>query len=201
MRFERSLKRRSPGRSTATHYVSDVRLFLAACSKPWAEVTRADIDAFVDQGGEAGWKPATIRRRVAALNKAFFDFCAEETGCLDEPNPVCFSRHAPKVGHRLPRDVSMETVRRLWNVIESPRDRAILALMLRAGLRVSEVVTLTPADILASASGERPARWRVRGKGCTVDGQGQPSPLSGRAHSPFDQGSGFFQHQSRFRCL
>ncbi|MBC8265158.1 MAG: tyrosine-type recombinase/integrase [Anaerolineales bacterium] len=164
IRFERYLNRRSPGRSTAKHYLSDVRIFLAACPKPWAEVTRADIDAFVDRGGEAGWKPATIRRRVAAL-KAFFDFCAEETGRLDEPNPVCFSRHAPKRGHRLPRDVSNDTVRCLWSVIESPRDQVIFALMLRAGLRVGEVVALTPADILAPATSERPARLRVQGKG------------------------------------
>lgn len=164
MRFERYLNRRSPGRSTAKHYVSDVRLFLAGCPKPWAEVTHSDIEAFVDRGAEAGWKPATIRRRVAAL-KAFFDFCAEETDRLDEPNPVCFRRHAPKQGHRLPRDVSNETVRRLWSVIESPRDQAIFALMLRAGLRVGEVVVLTPADMLAPATPERPARLRVRGKG------------------------------------
>lgn len=86
MRFERYLNRRSPGRSTAKHYVSDVRLFLAGCPKPWTEVTRADIDAFVDHGGEAGWKPATIRRRVAAL-KAFFDFPGQDRLCRgDRPS-------------------------------------------------------------------------------------------------------------------
>ena len=31
--FERYLQRRYPGRSTAKHYVSDVRLFQAACPK------------------------------------------------------------------------------------------------------------------------------------------------------------------------
>ena len=165
MRFERYLTRRSPERSTAKHYVSDVRLFLARCPKPWSQVTPADIDAFVDRGRQAGWKPTTVRRRVTAL-KAFFEFCAEETGRWEEPNPVRLRRHAPKLGKRLPRDVPDETVQRLWAVITSPRDRAIFALMLRAGLRVGEVIALTHGDILTPATSESPARLRVRGKGC-----------------------------------
>src|SRR3990172_1013332 len=38
-RFEQSLRRRFPGRSTPVHYVSHVRKFQRVCSKPWAEVT------------------------------------------------------------------------------------------------------------------------------------------------------------------
>ncbi len=67
MKFEQHLRRRSPGRSTPIHYVSDVRLFQQFCPKPWSEVTRTDIEAFVDHGLAQGWKPTTLQRRVAAL--------------------------------------------------------------------------------------------------------------------------------------
>ncbi len=47
-----------------------------------------------------------------------------------------------------------EQIDRLWTVITEPRDRAWFALMLRAGLRVGEVVGLTLSDLLA----DRPDR-------------------------------------------
>lgn len=164
-RFKQYLQRRAPGRRTAIDYVSDVRQFAAYCSKPWAEVTMHDIDAFVDQQRQSNLGAATIKRRVAGL-KVFFDFLAEETGDLSWPNPVRFKRHAGKQPTRLPRDLSNEQVQQLWGVVvTAPRDRAWFALMLRAGLRVGEVVSLTGSDLLTPPTDDRPARLRVCGKG------------------------------------
>jgi len=163
-RFEQYLRRRFPGRSTPVHYVSDVRQFQRFCLKPWNEVTRADVDAFVDAGLGKGWRPATLQRRVAAL-KAFFDCCADASDQLDRPNPVQPERHAPSRGDRLPRDVSDETLERLWRVIDQPRDQVWFTLMLRGGLRVGEVVALRRGDVLSSATPDSPARLRVMGKG------------------------------------
>jgi integrase/recombinase XerD len=163
-RFEQYLRRRFPDRRTATDYVCDVRLFIGVCPKPWREVTLHDIDQFVDQQREAQRKPATIKRRVAAL-KTYFDFLAEDSDELQRPNPVRFKRHAGKQPRRLPRDLSDETVEQVWNTITSPRDRAWFALMLRAGLRVNEVVSLQQTDLLASPRADQPARLRVCGKG------------------------------------
>lgn len=52
-----------------------------------------------------------------------------------------------------------------WRVITNVRDRAWFMLMLRAGLRVGEVVTLTLTDVLTAASPDHPAHLRVCGKG------------------------------------
>ena len=163
-RFKQYLQRRAPGRRTAIDYVSDVRQFAAYCAKPWTEVTRHDVDAFVDQQRQANLGAATIQRRVAGL-KVFFDFLAEESDDLSRPNPVCFKRHAGKQPKRLPRDLSNEQVQQLWGVVTTPRDRAWFALMLRAGLRVGEVVSLTESDLLTPPTDDRPARLRVCGKG------------------------------------
>jgi site-specific recombinase XerD len=162
--FELYLQRRFPGRRTSIDYVSDIRQFMATCSKPWREVTMHDIDDFVDQQRKAGRKQSTINRRVAAL-KTFFDFLAEEEDDLSWPNPVRFKRHAGKRPRTLPRDLRDEDWERVWAVIESERDRAWFALMIRAGLRVSEVVDLKVSDVLNPAGNERPARLLVRGKG------------------------------------
>jgi site-specific recombinase XerD len=162
--FERYLQRRYPERSTAKHYLSDLRQFEKVCSKPWSEVTTQDIDRFVDYGREHEWKPATVRRRVAAL-KTFFEFYAEEMNTLEQPNPVQPWRQSPKRGQRLPRDVSDEALEQLWLVIDQPRDQVWFTLMLRGGLRVGEVVTLKRGDLLSPATGEEPARLRVEGKG------------------------------------
>jgi len=164
LKFEQFLQRRSPGRRTPKDYLSDIRQFLALCTKPWREISMQDIDVFIDHQRQRGLKPATIKRRAAAL-KTFFDFLAEETGDLSCPNPVRMKRHAGKQPKPLPRDLSDEQVERLWQVITSPRDRAWFVLLLRAGLRAGEVVDLKLEDVLSPAAGEQPARLRVCGKG------------------------------------
>ncbi len=161
--FEQSLKRRFPDRRTAVDYVSDIRQFASHCPKAWREVTLHDIDAFVDQQ-RAAHSQATVQRRVAAL-KSFFDFLAEESGDLSWPNPVRFKRHGGKLPQRLPRDLSDESVERVWQVITAPRDQAWFVLMWRAGLRVGEVVDLKLTDLLSPAGADHPARLRVLGKG------------------------------------
>jgi len=162
--FEKYLQRRFSGRRTSLDYLSDVRQFRNVCQKVWREVDMHDIDQFVDQQRASGLKPATIRRRVAAL-KTFFDFLAEESGDLSWPNPVRFKRHAGKREKRVPRDLHDDDVERVWQEITSSRDRAWFALMVRAGLRVGEVVDLKLSDILNKPEGESPAHIRAYGKG------------------------------------
>lgn len=163
-KFEQYLQRRFPERRTTKDYLSDLRQFIAFCQKPWREVSMHDIDAFVDQQRLKGLKAATVNRRVAAL-KTFFDFLAEESGDLGWPNPVRFKRHAGKRPRSLPRDLRDEDLERVWAVITSARDRAWFALMVRAGLRVGEVVDLKVSDLLSKPWGDQPARLRVYGKG------------------------------------
>jgi len=162
--FKQYLSRRAPQRRTAIDYSSDVRQFAAACPKAWRQVTMQDIDAFIAQQYQAGLSGATVKRRVAAL-KVFFDYLAEETNDLRWPNPVRFKRHAGKQAKKLPRDLSDQQVAQLWSLIKSVRDRAWFGLMLRAGLRLGEVLALQLDDLLSAPMVEQPARLRVMGKG------------------------------------
>ena len=164
LEFEKYLQRRFPERRTSVDYLSDLRQFRRVCEKAWREIDMHDIDDFVDQQRASKLKSATIRRRVAAL-KTFFDFMAEESDDLNWPNPVRYKRHAGKPEKRVPRDIHDDDIERVWQKITSRRDRAWFALMVRAGLRVGEVVDLKLADILKPAEEDRPARICVNGKG------------------------------------
>lgn len=164
IKFEQYLQRRFPDRRTSKDYLSDLRQFTAFCQKDWREISMQDIDAFVHQQRSEGLAQATVNRRVATL-KTFFDYLAEETGDLNWPNPVRFKRHAGKRARHLPRDISDEDLGRVWAEITACRDRAWFVLMVRAGLRVGEVVDIQLVDLLSPPRGEQPARIRVCGKG------------------------------------
>ena len=166
-KFEEYLQRRFPERRTSKDYVSDLRQFMAVCQKDWQAVDKHDIDAFVDQQRQRGLKPATVKRRAAAI-KTFFEFLAEDDEAYYDPNwrnPVDMKRHAGKQGSHLPRDLSDAAIEQVWAHIRSPRDQAWFALMLRAGLRVGEVAHLKLDDIFAPSGATQPARLRVTGKG------------------------------------
>jgi len=163
-RFAADLKRRFHDRSTAKHYLSDLRLFVADQPEPLAAVTTARVDAFVDHQRAQGLAPATVKRRAAAL-KTFFDFLAEALGERQRPNPVSMRRHAGRQPRLLPRDLSDGEVAQVLAVVDAPRDRAMIALMLYAGLRVGEVAALSAAAISPPTDPTAPIRLRVLGKG------------------------------------
>lgn len=161
--FAAYLKRRYPGRSTATHYVSDMRSFLRHYGGALLEVTRADMDSFVDGQRAASMAPATVKRRAATL-KSFFDFLAEE-GVWTGKNPVVMKRHAGRQPQKLPRDLKDEEVARLLAVVSQPRDLALVSLLLYGGLRVEEVVNLTERAFYVPRDEAGPVQVRVLGKG------------------------------------
>lgn len=163
-KFRLYLERRYPGRSTAKHYISDLLIFrqFVGDISP-TEITAKMVDEFVQTQSQQGLKGATINRRLASLS-SFFDFLIDETEDDRWQNPVRWKRHGIKQGRHLPRDVSDETVRRLFAVIDDRRDRAIFTLMVSAGLRVGEVVQLQLKD-LPTLETTILARMRVCGKG------------------------------------
>lgn len=163
-RYISYLGRRHPRRSTKKHYASDLKIFAEFVeNKPAREVTVQDIDAFIENQSQRQLKPATINRRLVAISGfyQFLIFEAEEDGWR---NPVKWKRHSIRQGHHLPRDVNEDTVATLWAMIDDPRDQAIFALMLKAGLRVGEVVALN-SDAVEGPGKDRLARLRVHGKG------------------------------------
>ena len=148
-RFKQYVEQRYPNRSTSKHYMSDLSIFskFAGDVSP-KEITPKLIDQFVQKQSQQGKKGSTINRRLSSLS-SFFDFLIEETEDDSWSNPVRWKRHAVKLGHHLPNDVSDDTVSRLLGVIDDVRDRAMFTLMVSGGLRVGEVVKLNVDEIEA----------------------------------------------------
>ena len=163
--FERYLKRRFPGRSTAKHYVSDMNCFRRQVEKSLIEVNRSDIDHYIDEERSRGSAVTTVKRRVMSL-KSFYEFVKEELNEPNRENPVWVKRHAGRIPKQLPRDLRDEEVERLLAIVTDLRDRNMLLLMLYGGLRVEEVVNLKVAGLSDELKeGETTFKLRVRGKG------------------------------------
>ena len=164
LRFKKFLERKYPNRTTATHYMSDLKQFLRQYDGSLLSVTQADIDQFVDEQRESGKSAATIKRRASSL-KSFFEYVATEIGKPERENPVNMQRHAGKQAKQLPRDLSNDEVRCLLAVIQSERDQAMVHLMLYGGMRVTEMVNVSKADFTVPEQKSEPVRVRVCGKG------------------------------------
>jgi len=156
-RFRMYLERRQFSAHTITSYTLDLRLFFTAVAVPLAQVSFREIDQFVDQQHQHGRAWATINRRLNAL-KHFFDFCLDQQWVVG--NPVKPS-HFVRRGRPLPKALSREQVQRLFAQIAHPMDRALFLVMLRCGLRVSEVAQLK----LEQIDWEQQALRVVQGKG------------------------------------
>jgi len=143
--FVNWLRRRNPDAHTWRDYRSDLKQFVAVVGdRSPRSITFHDVDRFVTSQAACGLKPATINRRLAAITSLYI-FLAD-----DDPTLVCPilpHRHGLKEPQRLPRPVQRDALFRFFSVIDSLRDRAMFLLMLRCGLRISEVAQLKLVDL------------------------------------------------------
>ena len=156
-RFQGYLRRRHYSVHTVESYSLDLRLFFAPCERPVGTVTYRDVEYFLTQQHEQGLAATTINRRLHAL-KHLFDFLLEQRLVLG--NPVKPS-HFARLGRPLPKALSQAHVHALFAQMQHPMDKALFLLMLRGGLRVSEVVQLK----LSQVEWDEQALWIEQGKG------------------------------------
>ena len=141
--FRGYLQRRNYASHTVESYSFDLQVFFADCTPTPATVTYQDVECFVERQHAQNLAPTTINRRLYAL-KHFFDFLLEQRMVLGNPvKPSHFARE----GRPLPRALSVKQLKALFAQMRHPMDRALFGLMLRCGLRVSEVVGLKDHQI------------------------------------------------------
>jgi site-specific recombinase XerD len=159
-RFVNWVRRRNPEARTWRDYGYDLRFFAQVVGdRPPREITFRDVDEFISQQSEQGFKPSTINRRLAAI-LALYSFLMPEDDNL--ACPVLPRRHHLREPQRLPRPVQEADLRAFFAVVSDARDRAMFTLMLRCGLRIGEVAAMQLSDLYLD---EDFPRLLVRGKG------------------------------------
>ncbi|MDE2489802.1 MAG: tyrosine recombinase [Elusimicrobia bacterium] len=149
---------------TVAAYASDVGRLLAWAAARGLDArsaTRSQLDDFLWDERRRGLKPASLRRAVEAL-RSFYAYLAVERRLPESPADALKGPRTPK---RLPKFLTRGDAARLLaapsgDSYEDVRDRAMLELLYASGLRVSEVLTLTPEAVNLQEG------WvRVLGKG------------------------------------
>jgi len=118
------------------------------------EITHRHVRAFA--ASLAGRAPATINRNLDALSSFFRHL--RDTGIIDT-NPVS-PVERPRRAHKLPRAASVEQCRALLAAAGTPRDRAMVLLLVCTGIRRGELLGLRVSDLSADLS-----EVKIRGKG------------------------------------
>ena len=109
-------------------------------------VSRKDLAAFIEHEQDRGMKPATVRGRLGSV-KAFLRHLVEEDVVRHE---VLSRSISVKIPDALPKAIAPEDVKALLSVIDglrSIRNRAMILMLLRTGMRIGELLALRMEDI------------------------------------------------------
>lgn len=132
---------------------------LAHLPRPELPVHPSEIDALLNELHAFDLSPETVHS-IFAVWRSFYFWAAIR---FDAP-VADWLRHvrAPRKGGRLPRAFTKAEVSAIASACETPRDRALVQVMLDTGARVGEVAGLRKADVadgavrLNSAAGDKP---------------------------------------------
>src|SRR4030066_1391032 len=133
-------------RTLASSFTS-VRLFLDFYGKSdknaIEKVDRADLENFIEHEQDRGIRISTVRTRLACII-AFLRFLMEQDVI---PGSLLKRRIKLKLPDTLPRAMNPGDVRKLLSVIDDTRDRALILLLLRTGIRIGEALGLKLNDL------------------------------------------------------
>ena len=158
--------------NTLRAYQTDVLGFLAFMTHhnggsqglgPIARVTVRDMRAWMAHERGRGVGARSLARALSAV-KSFYKWLAEREGF--EPTAVLSTR-APKFQRKLPRPLEADAAAKMIDTVSlqsdepwvAARDVAVVTLLYGCGLRISEALGLTSADV------PLPDVLRIKGKG------------------------------------
>jgi len=148
--FERYLRhkwRLNHKPSTLRGSFTSVKLFLEFYGKSGkrglSEMERADLESFIEHEQDRGLHISTVRTRLACLI-AFLHFLMEQ----EVLSGTLLKKHIKlKLPEVLPRAMNPADVKKLLGVIDDIRDRALILLLLRTGMRIGEALGLRLNDL------------------------------------------------------
>jgi integrase/recombinase XerD len=107
------------------------------------QISRQDIEAWVEHEQDRGLKASTVNMRLGIV-KAFLRFLMEREVL---PFELLSKRMIIKVPDGLPRAMDPDDVRQLLAVLDDVRNRAMILILLRTGMRVGELLNTIMEDV------------------------------------------------------
>jgi integrase/recombinase XerC len=158
--------------NTLKAYQTDVLGFLAFMSQhhggtqglaPLARITVSDMRAWMSHERGRGVAARSLARQLSAV-KTFYRWLSDREGF--EPTAVLSTR-SPKFQKKLPRPLAQDAASAMIDTVElqsnepwiAARDAAVVTLLYGCGLRISEALGLTGADV------PLPQTLVIKGKG------------------------------------
>lgn len=130
-------------RNSFTSVAGFLRFMGKGGKRDLSEVTREDLNGFIEHEQDRGLKATTVSTRTKSLC-AFVRVLIERE--VVDPR-VLSKRIMIKVPEALPRAMDPEDARRLLSVIEHIRDRAMILVLLRTGMRIGELLDTRVWDV------------------------------------------------------
>ena len=109
------------------------------------EITRTDVEAFIEHEQDRGIKITTIRLRLTGV-QSFLRYLAEEK--IVSPD-IFGKRIRLQMPERLPRAMDPDDLRKFLHIIEGAhvQERAMIMVLLRTGMRIGELLNTKVADV------------------------------------------------------
>src|SRR4030043_317966 len=106
-------------------------------------ITREDLICFIEHEQDRGMQPNTVSTRLRLLY-AFLRYLVDR----EVAHPDLLKRKLRvKVPEALPRAIAPEEVQQFLAVIEKPRDRAMILVLLRTGMRIGELLATRMSEV------------------------------------------------------
>jgi len=145
--YLRDQYRRNVRPSTMTNAVKGIESFMFFIQRRGKdhldEMTRQDIEGWIEHEQDRGMQASTVRMRLSVL-KAFLRFLIEKDVL---PSTLLGKRMMIKVPDALPRAMDPDDVRQLVAALEGVRERAMILILLRTGMRVGELLNTIVEDV------------------------------------------------------
>jgi integrase/recombinase XerD len=133
--------------NTLKNDFTTITLFLSYLTKcgrsKLSQISRADLEVFVEHEQDRGLKIVSVNNRLGSLY-AFLRYLIEQ----DLADAELLQRKIKlKVPDALPRAMDPQDVKCLLAVLDGVRNRAMILLLLRAGMRIGELLNTKLVDV------------------------------------------------------
>lgn len=131
-------------RQAALSLVQFLSFFANRGNRVLEQLSREDIEAFVEDMQDRGLKPTTVNTRLrnvyAFVRYLIIEYRSFDWGLMERKVKL-------KMPDRLPRAIDPQHLDQLLAAIDNCRDRALILLLLRSGMRIGELLNCQLEDI------------------------------------------------------